>query len=361
VCATLWGSINLHLHSHVLFFEGVCVDRSDKGLTPRFVKVEPPSDADITTVVEKISHRVIRTLRQLGYLEADLDTAVATGYDPLGDDEPELARTMAASVQQRIAFGERAGQKVRRIGSGFGYEGERPALTGTRCASVHGFSLHANVSVPAHRRDQLARLIRSTARGAVSLERLEADGPRASNSPHWNCWRSWRRWCRCRGCTWYATAAVWRRTVSYAASFPRRRASKAWKRRRPAAPRRAGAGRDCSSERVFAFDMERCPACGRGTLRIIAAITHAAVIRKILCPLTLAAEPSPIAPARACQATFAWTSPSPDSASSHVPWERGMAGVRPLSVTLAACGEHERVRDVSWSTRRGFWVRRGGF
>ena len=60
------------------------------------------------------------------------------------DDEPELARTMAASVQQRIAFGERAGQKVRRIGSGLGHEGEAPTLTDPRCASLHGFSLHAN-------------------------------------------------------------------------------------------------------------------------------------------------------------------------------------------------------------------------
>jgi hypothetical protein len=75
-----------------------------------------------------------------------------------------------------MAFGERAGQQVRRRGSGFGYEGERPAFTGARGASVHGFSLHANVSVPAHRRDQLERLIRYyTARGAVSLKRLEAD------------------------------------------------------------------------------------------------------------------------------------------------------------------------------------------
>ena len=62
-----------------------------------------------------------------------------------------------------------------RIGSGFGYEGERPTLTGTRCASVHGFSLHANALVPAHRRDQLERLLRYTARGAVALERLERD------------------------------------------------------------------------------------------------------------------------------------------------------------------------------------------
>jgi hypothetical protein len=38
-----------------------------------------------------------------------------------------------------------------------------------------GFSLHANTQVPAHRRDQLERLIRSTARGAVALERLAQD------------------------------------------------------------------------------------------------------------------------------------------------------------------------------------------
>ena len=62
-------------------------------------------------------------------------------------------------------------------------------------------------------------------------------------------------------------------------------------------------------KRVFAFDLERCPACGRGTLRIIAAITRADVIRKILRHLKLATDPPPIAPARACQATFAWASP----------------------------------------------------
>jgi hypothetical protein len=82
---------------------------------------------------------------------------------------------MAASVQQRIAFGERAGQKVRRPGLGFGYEGEAPTLIGTRCASRQGFSLNANTQVLAHRRDQLERLIRSTARGTVSLEHLEHD------------------------------------------------------------------------------------------------------------------------------------------------------------------------------------------
>ena len=182
------GSLNLHLHFHVVFLEGVYLDRSDLGLQPRFVTAEPPSDADIATVLQKISQRVICKLRRLGYLEAGLDVSVATGYDPLLDTEPGLARTMAASVKQRIAFGERAGQKVRRIGSGFGYEGERPELTGPRCASVNGFSLHANTDIPAHRRDQLERLMRYTARGAVSLARLAQD---ANGALMYRCNRPW--------------------------------------------------------------------------------------------------------------------------------------------------------------------------
>ncbi len=38
----------------------------------------------------------LRKLRQLGYLEPGIDAPIATGYDPLLDGEPELARSMAA-------------------------------------------------------------------------------------------------------------------------------------------------------------------------------------------------------------------------------------------------------------------------
>src|SRR5262245_592537 len=129
----------------------------------------------IGRVVQKISRRVNRTWRRLEYLEVDSNNAVATGYDPLLDNDPELARTMAASVTQCIAFGERAGQEVRWIGPGFGYESKRPELTEPRCAGANGFSLHANTQAPADRRDQWERLIRYTARGAVALERLAED------------------------------------------------------------------------------------------------------------------------------------------------------------------------------------------
>jgi hypothetical protein len=61
-------------------------------------------------------------------------------------------------------------------------------------------------------------------------------------------------------------------------------------------------------KRVFALDMARCPFCQQGTLRIIAAITQGAVIRKILQHLKLAVAPPPIAPARVRQEAFAWSS-----------------------------------------------------
>ncbi len=61
-------------------------------------------------------------------------------------------------------------------------------------------------------------------------------------------------------------------------------------------------------KRIFVVDMARCPWCQQGALRIIAAITHGEVTRKILRHLKRAADPPPIAPARVRQAAFAWSS-----------------------------------------------------
>ena len=62
------SAINLNVHYHVVFLEGVYLDRTAQGRTPRFLPGEPPTDTDIADVVQKISRRVIRKLRQLGYL-----------------------------------------------------------------------------------------------------------------------------------------------------------------------------------------------------------------------------------------------------------------------------------------------------
>jgi len=316
------SALNVNFHFHCVFLEGVYLDRTDQGLKPRFVTAEPPTDADIATVVQKISRRVIRTLQRLGYLEAGTDDMVATEHDPLRDDAPELARTLAASVQQRLAFGERAGQRVRRLGAGFGHAGEAPTLTGPRCASVQGFSLHANTQVPAHRRDQLERLIRYTARGAVSLERLTQD---AHGDLVYTFTHPWSD-----GTTGiHLSPLELLEKLAALVPLPRMHLVRYGGCLAPHShlrgaiiptPRQQGvdeAATDTGAprwswarllQRVFALDMARCPFCQQGTLRMIAAITQGAVIRKILRHLKLAVDPPPIAPARLRQEAFAWSS-----------------------------------------------------
>jgi hypothetical protein len=310
------SALNVNLHFHILFLEGVYLDRTAVGLKSRFVTGEAPSDADIATVLQKISHRVIRTLRRLGYLEASMDAAVATGYDPLRDHEPALARTMAASVQQRIAFGERAGQQVRRIGAGFGYEGEVPTLTGPHCASVQGFSLHAHTHIPAHRRDQLECLLRYTARGAVSLERLEQDAHGELVYTFTHPWSDGTTGIRLSPLELLEKLAALVplphvHLVRYGGCLaPHSHLRGAI---RPT-PRQQGLdGEETHTGtpywpwarllgRVFGLDMTTCPFCRRGSLRIIAVITQESVITRILRHLQLASVPPPIAPARWRQA-----------------------------------------------------------
>jgi Putative transposase len=67
------SALNLNVHFHLLFLEGVYLECADQGRKPRFLAGEPPTDTDITDVIQKISRRVIRTLRHLGCLEAGIE------------------------------------------------------------------------------------------------------------------------------------------------------------------------------------------------------------------------------------------------------------------------------------------------
>jgi len=225
-------------------------------------------------------------------------------------------------VQQRLAFGERAGQQVRLLGTGFGVDGEAPTLTGPRCASAQDFSLHANTQVPAHRRDQLERLIRSTARGAVSLERLTQDAHGDLGYTFTHLWSDGTTGIRLSPLELLEKLAALvplprmhlvRYNGCLAPHSHLREAIIPTPRQQGMADEAPDTGAPRWSwarllKQVFALDMARCPFCQQGTLRIIAAITHGEVIRTILQPLKLAADPPPIAPAHARQDAFAWSS-----------------------------------------------------
>ena len=271
---------HLSHHYRFTFLEGVYLDRSAQSLKPKFVKLSVPSAADIAAVVAKLSQRVIRKLRKLGYLEPDLDATIVTGYDPLAHDAPELVRTLSASVQPHIAFGERA----------------------------------------AHRRDQLERLIRYTARGVVSLERQAQDeggdllytftqagsdgatGLQLSPLERLEKLSAWVPPSQVHP-VWYAGCLAAHSQLRGVIP-PTTRQPGIEAAARPASSRWGWAG---LLKRVFAIDMERCPRCPQGASRIIAAITW----RRILSHLKLAADLPPLAQARLGQGRFAWTPASP--------------------------------------------------
>jgi hypothetical protein len=159
------SSVNCHLHFHMLALDGVYAAGVDPH--PRFHTLPAPDDAEVVAVAGRIAGRVGRLLERRG-LGADADPDQA---DSLARDEPVLASLVGASVAGRIATGPNAGQRVRMAGIEI-EDGYREAWTGTRCANVAGFSLHANVAVRAQDRRGLERLCRYMGRGPLASERL---------------------------------------------------------------------------------------------------------------------------------------------------------------------------------------------
>ncbi len=102
-------------------------------------------------------------------------------------------------------------------------------------------------------------------------------------------------------------AAVWRQTLYCARRFIPTARQQAISEPKSASTA-SGWGWAKLLQGVFGIDMATCRRCQQGSLRIIAAITQAAVIAKILPRLKLSADPPPMAPARVCQGTLAWAS-----------------------------------------------------
>ena len=195
-----------------------------------------------------------------------------------------------------------------------------------RSASVHGFSLHANTAIPAHRRDQLERSSAippvvpcpwtasrkmPTVTSSTPSPIHGPTAPRGFASRRWNSWRSWRRWFPCPTSIWCAMGAASRRTATCVGQSSPPHVSKASTSRRRAPRRRAGAGHGCSSG-CLTWIWLRCPFCQRGTLRLIAVITQGEVIRKILRHLKRSVDHPPSRlPVLAKHRSTGWPKPTP--------------------------------------------------
>lgn len=312
------SALNLNIHFHMLFLDGVYVDGSDG--SARFRGVKAPSNQELTPLAHAIARRVGRFLERQGLLERDAENSYLAGD---GMDDDPMMQLLGHSITYRIAVGPQQGRKVFTLQTLPAYDPEEPF--GDTLSKVAGFSLHAGVAARADERKKLERLCRYIARLAVSEKRLSLtangniryqlktpyrDGtthvifepldfiarlaalvpkPRinltrfhgvfAPNSKHR---------------AWVTKAARGKGKQAKGSDDPtpaERRASMTWAQR---------------LKRVFNIDIETCPACG-GPVRIIACIEDPVVIKKILDHVTdraAAGERRPLPESRAPPGLF---------------------------------------------------------
>lgn len=153
------GALNLNIHFHMLFLDGVYVDRLDGSARFRWVKA--PTSAELTQLAHTIAHRVGRFLERQGLLERDMENSYLAS-DAV-DDDP-MTPLPGHSITYRIAIGPQAGRKVFTLqtlpASGEPFDDE--------AGKVAGFSLHAGVAARADERKKLERMCRYISRPAVS-------------------------------------------------------------------------------------------------------------------------------------------------------------------------------------------------
>jgi hypothetical protein len=288
------SALNLNIHFHMLFLDGVYVEGSDGSLRFRWVKA--PTSTELSRLAQTLALRIGRYLERQGLLERDAENCYLAGDH---FEAGPMHQLLGSSITYRIAVGPQQGRKVFTLRT-------LPACDDRfddGVGKVAGFSLHAGVAARADERGKLERLCRYISRPAVSEKRLSLT---ANGNVRYQLKTPYRD----------GTTHVIFEPLDFiarlAALVPRPRVnltrfhgvfapnSKYRARVTPAKRGRGGqraatgdgeeatpAERRASMtwaqrlKRVFGIDVETCRACG-GAVRIIACIEQPEVIDKIL-------------------------------------------------------------------------------
>jgi ribosomal protein S27E len=315
-------ALNCNVHFHLLALDGTYT-RTDNQ-KPQFHELPASEDDEIVEFTTIVAKRIELLLERRGIGAGSEDE------DALSRDEPGMAALYANSIRGRIAVGSNMGYRVARLGDQI--DGcSLDTLQSPRCATINGFSVHANVSIPAPDRMRLERLCRYAARPAVATERLSelSDGRLLYRLK-----RPWRNGTtavifesqdllaklaalvpaprvhlvRFHGIL--GPAAAWRALIIPAAgpeSTPTEGASISSSdsadaavgegpQQKSAEQRRRNYSWAQLMKRIFAIDVLQCDQCG-GVMRIMAAIHAPEATRKILNCLGLPSRAPPLAPA----------------------------------------------------------------
>jgi ribosomal protein S27E len=155
------SSLRLAPHWHVIFADGVWLDPPDRATQPRFLPAPPLRDGDVAAVLVDAVKRITRQVVRRGWTDRN--------DDPLQERDPALAACLQASLWNRAAKGGTANSAIAKVR---GATCPEPKPHGHNCATLDGFSLHANTRTgPAARKD-LERLCRYLLRPGVPATRI---------------------------------------------------------------------------------------------------------------------------------------------------------------------------------------------
>jgi hypothetical protein len=300
------SALNLNLHFHMLFLDGVyAVDGSGP---PAFRPVAAPGLTELQMLVQRIAARIGRVLERRGLIERDIENAwLAAGAEPGPLDD-----LIGHSITYRIAVGPRAGQKVFTLQL---LPARPPEEAGDTSGAVRagGFSLHAGVAIAPHQRGKLERLCRYVSRTPVANERLALTASGQARYALKTPYRDGTTHIAVEPLDLMARLAALvppprmhlTRFHGVFAPHSKLRAAVTPAHRgigaappptdpaRPPTPRHVAMSWARRLKRVFGIEIEGCVRCG-GPLRIIASIEEPGVIAKILSYLERTApEPYP--------------------------------------------------------------------
>ena len=242
---------------------------------------------------------MIRLLQRRGVLDNE--------YDELAEEEPILAGMTSASIMGLVSTGERAGRRVRRVLS----DPSDAVRTGPLCFASSGFSLHAATRIAPGNKTGLERLCNYVSRPPLaqgSLQKLSEDEYAFKLKTPW------------ADGTTHLILSPFELIEKLAALVPIPRVNLVRyhgilapnaKNRNAVVPKKPGAdelrkSRGKSKNRIlwavllartFRLDLETCLHCG-GKMRIVAAITDRASIKRYLDGAGLPSSIPEIKPAR---------------------------------------------------------------
>ncbi len=292
------SALNLNIHFHMLFLDGVYVVTPPHGNRPRFQWVREPTSAQLTQLAYTIARRVGRLLEREGLLERDTEQIELSNVLDEEDPMPDL---VGHSITYRIAVGPHRGRKVFTLQTVPICDEEDWATDVP--GNVAGFSLHAGVAVKASQRDKLERVCRYICRPPVSEKRLFLTSRGEIGYTLKTPYRDGTTHVIFEPLDFIARLAalvppprlnLTRFHGVFAPNSPHRARITPARRGRGAKPTKSTQTEDRTPaeqrsamrwakrlKRVFQIDVETCPSCG-GTVKVIASIEDPPVIERIL-------------------------------------------------------------------------------